>query len=81
MPAIFTVVKLQVSEQEEGKGVTRHSCMKGGVGKMLTARKRMFEKKEWLYSRCSVIFSYATKMEFWIWDEDVEGVGGEKLES
>lgn len=41
----------------------------------------MFEKKEWLYSRCSVIFSYATKMEFQIKDEGVEGVGGEKLEA
>lgn len=66
MPAIFTVVELQVSEKEEGKGVTSHSYMKGGVGKKLTTGKRMFEKKEWLCSRCSVIFTFITKMELQI---------------
>lgn len=63
MSVILTVVELQVSEQEEGKGVTSHSYMKGGVGKKLTTGKRMFEKKEWLCSRCSVIFTYVKKNE------------------
>lgn len=79
MSVILTVVELQVSEQEEGKGVTSHSYMKGGVGKKLTTGKRMFEKKEWLCSRCSVIFTYVKKMKLQIWDEGVESIGGEKL--
>jgi len=64
MPAVFIVVELQVSEQEEGKGVTRHRYMRGGVGKKLTTVKRMFEKKELRYSSCSVIFPNATIKEF-----------------